>query len=637
MDKAVHFHKHHFQALLQERAFEELKDLDEHAVARELNEEEKEKFSLSCLSLLEQALKEGEGVGHDLVRFALCFACDLTEVLSRLENFLKEATCRTSSEGERARLFWLWGKCCLSAWKWSEEPIDLHQAFEKFKQAELLGCREGAFWEDYAAVCLIGARQSADMLLMREASEYLSKAAEKLEGHVDIWLKLGQSYAELYVYSGDKNFITRAEAAYVHAQRLEPTCAQVWIAWGSFLGRVGIYEKKLPLLEAGIEKFRAAEKLDPTNLEIIWRYCSILAAIGVQTEELGLIQEAVHRAQLAIKADPKDEIEGWVVLGRFLRCLGVYFDEVSHFEEALVQLESAIALDDTSDVAWHELGCTHLELGERLHDPLHFERAVYCCQKANACNPLMPLYYKDWGVALVYLTEILGDVSLLEQALAKFETAIHLRGALTGYADPQWAYHYGLALDFYGDFSDDAGYYRRAIEVLSEVLAIHPMQAQVRYHLALALSHLGEATGEESPLQQACELFEQMVLEDQEDEEAWCEWGITLLHMAQIEGAGLLCQTGGGTAAIEEAIERLLRAARLGSTQALYYLACAYSLAERYEEAILYIDKAARAKGLPPLMEVMEDEWLEGLRNTEWFQQFLLQMKPDHLRNREES
>lgn len=636
MDKDVHFHKHHFQALLQEGDFEKLKELDEQVVVRELSEEEKEKFSLSCLALLEHAMKEGKEASCDLVRFTMCFAGDLTDVLGRLDRFLKNAAHQASCEGEKARLFWLWGKCCLAVWKWSEEPIDLRQAFEKFKQAELLGCREGTFWEDYAQLCLIGAREFSDMLLMREGAEYFSKAAERLEGHVEVWLKLAQSYAELYVYSGDKNFITRAEAAFVRAQRLEPTSAKVWIAWGSFLGRVGIYEKKLPLLEAGIEKFRAAEQLEPANLQIIWRYCSILAAIGVQTDELGLIQEAVHRAQLAIKADPKDETEGWVVLGRCLRCLGVYFDEVSYLEDALTQLESAIALEDTSDIAWHELACTHLELGERLGDPLHFERAIYCCEKAVENNPLMPLYYKDLGVSLVHLAEMLGDSASLEKALSQFEKAIHLRGVLTGYADPQWAYHYGLALDFYGDFSDDEGYYRRAVEVLSEVLAIHPMQAQVRYHLALALSHLGEATGEESSLQQACDLLEQMVLEDAEDEEAWCEWGITLLHLAQMGGAGLLCQTG-EESPTQEAIDRLLRAARLGSVQALYYLACAYSLEERYEEAIFYIDKAARAKGLPPLVEVMEDEWLEGLRRTEWFQQFLAQIKPDQMRYREES
>ena len=75
--------------------------------------------------------------------------------------------------------------------------------------------------------------------------------------------------------------------------------------------------------------------------------------------------------------------------------------------------------------------------------------------------------------------------------------------------------------------------------------------------------------------------------------------------------------------AIWRAENKFSQAVSLGCTEAFYNLACLYSITQRYDIAMFYMEKAEQNDALPPLEDIIHDEWLEGLRNTDAFNAFI--------------
>ena len=69
-----------------------------------------------------------------------------------------------------------------------------------------------------------------------------------------------------------------------------------------------------------------------------------------------------------------------------------------------------------------------------------------------------------------------------------------------------------------------------------------------------------------------------------------------------------------------------MRAASLGSVYVYYNLACLYSLNGHYDEAMTYIERAAAHGTLPSIVDMQHDEWLEGLRGSKQFRNYLAQL-----------
>ena len=79
-----------------------------------------------------------------------------------------------------------------------------------------------------------------------------------------------------------------------------------------------------------------------------------------------------------------------------------------------------------------------------------------------------------------------------------------------------------------------------------------------------------------------------------------------------------------------EAEHKIAHAAKLGNTSAYYSLSELYSLFGELEKSLYFLEKAAQFKSLPPLEEVLEDPWLDSLKESMYFRSFLdnLEKKP---------
>jgi tetratricopeptide (TPR) repeat protein len=263
-------------------------------------------------------------------------------------------------------------------------------------------------------------------------------------------------------------------------------------------------------------------------------------------------------------------------------------------------------------------------LGELLGDPELIKAALsHFEQAAEFDGPFTPQFWNEWGVAAMKFAEFSQEQEPLEFAIEKFETAIELDLTLSEgeYIDPEWLYNYGCAYDFLGDMNEDPLNYERSIALLQKVLEIDPDYLQARYNLAVAYSHLGEVTADIEPLKNACEHFHTLLAQDAEDEMAWNEWGLALINLGL-----LLCeeaQPGLGSQYFCEAESKLQQAAYLGYNVSFYNLACLCSLRGDYQAAIAYLERAENNAGMPPIEDVMQDIWLDGLRETEQFRVLL--------------
>ncbi len=153
---------------------------------------------------------------------------------------------------------------------------------------------------------------------------------------------------------------------------------------------------------------------------------------------------------------------------------------------------------------------------------------------------------------------------------------------------------------------------------LSHVLMVDPDFPKIHHRLALAFSHLGELGNELEHFYRALHHFRLATKHEEENDQIILDWGVTLINITQN-----LHDAQETPLFYQEAEHKLTAAAKLGNEQAYYHLGCLYSLLEQYERSMHFIEKSHACKSLPPIDEVLDDEWLDGLRATSLFQNFL--------------
>ncbi len=81
---------------------------------------------------------------------------------------------------------------------------------------------------------------------------------------------------------------------------------------------------------------------------------------------------------------------------------------------------------------------------------------------------------------------------------------------------------------------------------------------------------------------------------------------------------------------------KITQAGLFGNEHAYYYLACLYSILGRTYEAMELMYQSFYAKALPPIDDLLDDDWLENLRATPAFSQFLSVLEAKLQQTREE-
>ena len=221
------------------------------------------------------------------------------------------------------------------------------------------------------------------------------------------------------------------------------------------------------------------------------------------------------------------------------------------------------------------------------------------------------------------LAESSQQIQHLELAIEKFERALKhpIVDINTDEIDLEWVYNYGCAFDLMGELTDEPHYFEKAIGILSQVVQLDPNYHQARYNLALALANFGECNLDVDYYHKSIGHFHQLMASDPEDEVIQMDFGVTLVNMALLIHDDHHPEKS--QSLYRQAETHLMQSISLGNSQAYYQLAGLYSLTDRFNYAMYYIERAQFFGSLPPIEDLLHDEWLEGLRHTPAFRQFI--------------
>ncbi|CCB86422.1 MULTISPECIES: tetratricopeptide repeat protein [Parachlamydia] len=532
----------------------------------------------------------------------------------------------TCTEHELGAFYWEWGLCGAQHGKISGEAIDYRDAIEKFTKAVELGIDYKEFWNDYGnAIVDLGylvGRQ--DMFL--EAVEIYQKAVKNHDDFFQGWFNLASCLQHLFEISGDEAFFEDAQKCFEQASEINATHPILWFKWGMLFLFSGKNRKDLNLLAQGCNKFSKADELDPSNPLILNKLGDTLMTIGSLTENLDLLKRAEDKIAQSVEIEPENP-HYWAVYGECLNELGHYFNDEVYYIQAIGKFQYALSLNRSNPIFWYGLAVSHFSLGELKQDKHVIEKAVrFYSRVIEFTDTPFPQFWNDWGVVLMKLAEMTSDKRYIESAIEKFEHAIEMYGENYTHEplDLEFWYNYGCALDFLGDFNQDAACYEKAIQVLSKILQVHPAYTHARYNLALAYSHLGELVDDFEFFQRAVEHFEMLVNENPEDEMAWNDLGLTYVHWALLVDD--VSTADSSSALYEKAGHAFMQAVALGHLPVYYNLSCLYSLIGNHAIALHYLQKAEEEDALPEIDDIMHDEWLEGLRHTAAFRNFISQL-----------
>ncbi len=415
-----------------------------------------------------------------------------------------------------------------------------------------------------------------------------------------------------------------AREAYDRASKLTQDNDQLWVKWGALLVGMGKIGGNLPLIQEGIEKFQAAEKINSRHPKLNALWADALLILAGQEESLEKLKEAEAKIITALK-DGSQDARSWYIYGLCLNEFGRYFDEPAYYRKALEKLNKAVEIDPKDSSLWHGIAITHLDLAESSDPQVEINKSLRAFSRAIDLNHKgWPQLWNDWGVALMKLGERTGDKHFIEAALVKFENVMKT-SQLAGYEEqdlqPDWLYNYGCALDFLGDYYSDQDFYEKAVHMLTRALQLDPNYHHARYNLAITLTHLADAVGDLDLFYKAQEQFVNVIAENDEEEFSWNEWGVMCMHAAELVAEDCLPEKSKEW--LEQAEPKLLQAAYLGSTIAYYNLACLYAITDHPAQAFQYLHKAKQAAALPPTETLLEDQWLENIRHTEEFRDFI--------------
>lgn len=526
----------------------------------------------------------------------------------------------------RAEFYWQWGSCLFALGKSSGEPSDFYQAIAKYQLAFSYDCQEIAFLNDYGNALLDLAILLDKQEFYVEALDLFNQAVKADPESFEGWYNQASCLHRLFELTAEEEYIEIAQESFVMASQLNPDHSQLWLKWGQLEAMVGKLRRDQKKIEAALAKLEKAHQLEPDHPVILSCWGEIELFLGANQERLDLLQSSKSKIVKSLELHPENA-DTWYLYGSNLNELGRYFGDEEFYYQSIEKFQYGLSLARQNPLLWYGLALAHFALGELSDDLKFLEKAHRNCAKViEFGGGILPQFWNDWGVLLLRLAELTSQASYIESAIEKFERALKQPILETDFAniDLEWLYNYGCAFDLLGDMTNNSHHFEKAVQVLTQVLKLDPNYEHARYNLALSLAHLGESLSEVEYYYQALELFYAVVEADPEDDLARMDLGVSLVNLALLIQD--VHQPDRVQALYREAEPHLLQAASLGNSQAHYQLAGLYSLTKHHATAMHYLEKAHLAGTLPSVEEMMNDEWLEGLRYTPAFRQFLNQI-----------
>ena len=519
-----------------------------------------------------------------------------------------------------SELYWDYANSLMYIGDHSGEALDLRLALNAFKtSSEQNNALPADFWVDYGKGNLLLSQRICDIRLNVKAINALRHALTDDPSHFEAWTTLSDALCKLYTHTHEEDHFSQAHECFAAAYALEPQDGPLLYAWAEFLLDTGKKKGDLKRLHAAIEKCRLALACDFEAPLIMAIWNESLATIGLISERLNLIFEAENKMASVVDQNP-DIPAAWYAHGACLNALGAYFKDEDYYYQAIEKYQEGLSLNRTLDTLWHAMALNYSAIAFLQDDFDSFEKALRFFNKALHLKN-STYYLADFARCLSRWGELNHNQSYLQQAATLYEQALHIQknGA---YLHPDWLFHYATTLDALGDFYDDDYYYLRAIEIFSHVLMVDPDYPHIHHRLALAFTHLAELASSCDYFYKASHHFRLASSRDEENDQIILDWALSYIglaeHMHDREAAD---------GVFRDAEHKLIKAAKLGNVQAFYHLACLASILRQHDSALRFLEKADQFDSLPPIDEILEDEWLDNIKDLPEFSSFVSQLE----------
>jgi tetratricopeptide (TPR) repeat protein len=549
------------------------------------------------------------------------------EYLSKAHELFTHAEMLFHTQGHKLPLdtLWEWGKVLYQMAKHSEEALDFKRSLEKFHEAHARGLHDPDFLLQFGtALGEFGVITGQEELIL-QATPILEACLKLNADNAFAWLRLACVYKILYFCTGDVGFYEKADQSFLAVARIDSEHVPLWLNWGQLLILEGKTARDDALLVSALEKLEKADRILPNDPVILMTLADALIQLGSLAERVDYLKEAKNKLELVLKMVPEN-IEALCLLGHCYIHLGRYFADPVYIEEAIDRFKTGVSLNKKVYILWHGLSMAHMALGDLRREPGDFEKSAKFCSQAIRLGGEAPGYWNDWGVALMKLGDLTTNGEVIASALEKFEEAIRCyHRKHQGSPDPDWVYNYGCALDFLGDYEHNPLLYERAIAVLGQLHEHYPDAPHIRYNLAIAFYHFGDAASDEMALEKSIEHLEALAAQDPEDDNIFNELGLVYLTLADTYKDTF--QSARSKLAFEHAEQGFLHSIACGGVESNYWLSCLYCLQENYSDAIYFLERTRQAGALPSPEEILSNDWLAGLKNSPHFRAFLTQLE----------
>ncbi len=503
---------------------------------------------------------------------------------------------------------------------YSGEVSDLQEALSSFKMASK---KEESlspdFWHEYAHTTYLLALQLGDNRFLLQAISLYKEALRQNPSSESIWTDLAKALSYLYEITHDEDHFCQANECFASSAKLNPQDATLWHSWALLFKKSGERLKDGKRLHASVEKCQRALSIHKKYEAAIVTLTEGLSSLGTLMDRLDFIYDAHNRALAAIdKYGPSPDLcKG---LGLSLFALGEYYNDLDYYYQAIEKFQEGLSINRVHHELWYHLGHTYSIAAELEGDIQIYERAARFFAKAIHLHA-SSTYYFEYAVAVAKMAIHRQDEQNLELAILHFEQAFALEKNVS-FLNPSWLFHYAMTLDAMGDLLEEETYYEKAIEILARVLLLDPDYPDIHFRIGAIYTHLGEMIQMEEPFLRAIQHFKLSYQHDEENDAVMLEWGLTLMNLSELK-----YDDEEKMPLFEEAEFKLMQSARLGNAHAYYHLACLFSMQNQFDKSFFFLKKADEYEGMPPLDDILEDLWLEGLRTTESFRHFINQFE----------
>ncbi len=501
--------------------------------------------------------------------------------------------------------------------KRSKEAHDWYLSMDAFEKSTALNNQmEPDFWNQFGSACFSLATQVNDIRLCVKAIHNFKHAITYELNNYEGWKNLTFAMSFLYESTHDEDHFSQANDCFGTCVRMHPLSDSIWVEWAFFLCKSGRNVSDSRRVQSAVEKCIRASSINDSNPLIAICLGESLALLGELTEKIEYIRNGQDKLLEVVESNP-GEPRAWMALGESFISMGKYFNEYDYIYQAIEKFQQGLSLNRTCHDLWFSMAKAYSLVGVMLSDVESLEKAESFYLKAINLYARSSYYHFEYAACLSKLGELCQEERFFEASIKEFEQVLQMQKNAI-YLHPDWLFEYAKTLDLYAEFFEEESYYQKAIEIFSHILMIDPDFPQIHYRLALAYSHLGELTGEIEPFYRSLHSFKLAAKHEEENDQILVDLGVTLINIAQNSSDSLEIEI-----CYRDAEVKLIQAIKAGNLQGYYQLACLFSLIGESEKSLTFLMKTDFFNALPDIEDLLEDEWLDHVRCSDGFQEFL--------------